>query len=290
MDVKVIRVLVAQYKGVQKVRMENSLRLAALRKAYGQFGVDPFMKDMVEELKRIERDTYSKLMDVLEGFRLWSEWMSHVKGCGAVSAAYVIGWLDPEKPSPSHWWRYCGLAVVDGRAERRSRGEKAVYNPKLKTAMWNLSKSLSGNRAGGYRKAFEAFYKAEKEKQERMASVPVRLGEEHVGMMYYDGDSWKPVTRKAVREVKEPVPVKISDKHVYDRARRKTVKLFLSHAWTVWRLLEGKPVRPTYAYEKYGHTEYIMPVYDDEPKPDWWNTLLQWADKKGLDIIDYSSP
>jgi len=283
-DRKPLRVLVGSYKGVQKLRVANELRLQSLEREYGGVMVGGDLEGIVRELRSVEQKLYLRLRKVLKQFPLWTEWMSCVKGCGAVTAAYVIGWLDPDKPSPSHWWRYCGFGVVNGVAERRSRGEKTVYNPKLKTAMWNLTDAFV-KRGGGYREALRHFYEEESQK---INVGEVVLSERNVGMEYFDGEKWRPVTEKVVREVRSPVPVRLAKAHVYARARRKVAKLFLSHAWTVWRLLEGKPIRPHYAAERYGHLEYIMPVYDREPKPDWWHRLLRWADEKGLSIVDFS--
>ena len=40
--------------------------------------------------------------------------------------------------------------------------------------------------------------------------------------------------------------------HIHAMAIRKMIKAFLSDLWTVWRRLEGLPIRPSYAEEKLG--------------------------------------
>src|SRR3990172_5971834 len=48
------------------------------------------------------------------------------------------------------------------------------------------------------------------------------------------------------------------------RARRKTVKLFLSHAWEVSRVLAGRPTGYAYAFSVLGH-----PMEHHIPPPNW---------------------
>lgn len=47
--------------------------------------------------------------------------------------------------------------------------------------------------------------------------------------------------------------------HIHRGAMRKTIKLFLSHLWVRWRLLEGLPIREPYVHEKLGHQTVYAP-------------------------------
>jgi hypothetical protein len=47
--------------------------------------------------------------------------------------------------------------------------------------------------------------------------------------------------------------------HRHLAAQRVMVKLFLSHLWERWRLLEGLPVRPPYAADYLNHTTMLRP-------------------------------
>lgn len=47
--------------------------------------------------------------------------------------------------------------------------------------------------------------------------------------------------------------------HIYQMARRKMVKIFLSHLWVEWRKLEGLPVTMPYVIDILGHSDYIPP-------------------------------
>jgi len=48
--------------------------------------------------------------------------------------------------------------------------------------------------------------------------------------------------------------------HIDAMARRKAVKLFLSHLWVKWRGIEGLPVTDPYVIEKLGHKTKIDPI------------------------------
>ena len=51
-----------------------------------------------------------------------------------------------------------------------------------------------------------------------------------------------------------------TDGHRHNMARRKVMKLFLSHLYQTWREIEGLPVRDPYPIEQQQHTTQIMPL------------------------------
>ena len=107
----------------------------------------------------------------------------------------------------------------------RRRGKMCDYNPKLKTFMWRMGESFIKQKSRG------GFY----------------------GMMY----------ERFKQECQQKHP-DWSKGHVHAWARRKIVKLFLSHAWEMWwRLMEGRepPTKP-YAQEHLKHVDYYRPVMD----------------------------
>lgn len=61
------------------------------------------------------------------------------------------------------------------------------------------------------------------------------------------------------REYYERERVDWNKKHQDYAAKRKMIKVWLSHLWEVWRKFEGLPVRNIYAQDKLGHTHYIKP-------------------------------
>ena len=55
------------------------------------------------------------------------------------------------------------------------------------------------------------------------------------------------------REIEDKNHPELSKLHRYNRAKRKVVKVFLSHLWVRWRELEDLPVSKPYAEEYLGH-------------------------------------
>lgn len=47
--------------------------------------------------------------------------------------------------------------------------------------------------------------------------------------------------------------------HIHQAAMRKMIKLFLSHLWQRWRVLENLPVREPYVHEQLEHTTVYAP-------------------------------
>lgn len=74
-----------------------------------------------------------------------------------------------------------------------------------------------------------------------------------------DKDLIATLKRKGIKEIR----VEMTGLHVDKRAKRRVVKLFLSHLWHVWREMEGLPVTKPYPIDVLGHSRFIKP-----PKPD----------------------
>ncbi len=47
--------------------------------------------------------------------------------------------------------------------------------------------------------------------------------------------------------------------HIHNASNRKMIKLFLSHLWERWRILEDLPIRRAYVLEQLGHTTVYTP-------------------------------
>jgi len=72
---------------------------------------------------------------------LRTKYLNYVKGIGPILASGIIAWLaDPilKAQKVSQIWSYCGLAP----GQKRKRGEKVNYNPKLKTFCWKIGQSF----------------------------------------------------------------------------------------------------------------------------------------------------
>jgi hypothetical protein len=239
MDTAKVRLLVEVYYDVQQVRVgaQNRVRAAATR------GLAPESEQVLldwldSRMEKQERELKAMVLAQIKAEPIWEDWLKGVKGIGPCIAGGLMAWAGDcsRFDTVSKLWAYSGQHVVDGAAPRRKAGQKANWNPTMRTLCWKAGKSfvMVGD---GYR----AIYDAEKARLRVIHPVPVE----------YDPP----------RKTKAGEPLRMySDGHVDAMARRKTVKLFLSHYWEKARTLAGLPVREPYALEQMGHTTRVAVV------------------------------
>jgi hypothetical protein len=119
-------------------------------------------------------------------------------------------------PTRAKLWRFCGWAVIDGKAERRERGKKFHFSTAAKQATSRIVRSLISH-SGPYQR----YYQQTKKR------------------LIARGDS---------------------EKSAGIGARRRTIKLFLSHFWERGRIAHGLPIRVPYEVEYLGHSTVISPA------------------------------
>jgi hypothetical protein len=137
----------------------------------------------------------------------------------------------------SKYWAWWGLDVRDGHAPKRVKGENIDWNPKMRMLSWKIAKQfvMQGDR---YRMIYDA---------EKLRLTAERMGE--------NGELFCPHLAECQAKLKKRDKPACKG-HIDAMAKRKAVKLFLSHLYVKWRELEGLPTRPPYVIEKMGHTTY----------------------------------
>jgi hypothetical protein len=245
-----LRILVETFYDIQKLRIAASNRLGM----YEELGIIPpilaaTLQGIVSELKREESSLLAVIEEELEEIPVW-QWLRTIKGIGAAMAGGVIAWIDDISRSPhvSSLHKFAGLHVENGKAPRRRRGEKVIWNVKLRTHMWKVVKQLLRARNEFYTDWYRTYKEAEVKKCEEKgikivpsAQLPKRGGKRY-----------------------EPEGV-MSTGHVDNRAKRKVAKLFLANLWHVWRNMEGLPTTPPYA-AKLGHKIILPPNWCENCK------------------------
>jgi hypothetical protein len=171
-----------------------------------------------------EKAIAKKLNDWSKHNPVRREFLRRIRGIGGVLASGIIAWLSPISrfPNISKLWKYCGLAP----GQKRKRGERTSYNPKLKTFMWKIATSF--------------------EKQKPEKSYYRRLYEQKKEYLYNRPDL-KEALEKRVPGIKQRIRL---------LALRFTVKRFLADLWVHWRKLENLPVTKPYIIDVGKHTGY----------------------------------
>ena len=140
-----LRFLADMYAQAQKFRVacENRARSIEQGADVAEDGQREFSALLGERYKAIEEEIFGRMSQAVKDHPAWP-WLSAVKGIGPTLATKILGMI-PEIEgfeTMSQLWRYCGLAVMDGKAERKVKGEKLHYNNRLKTTMYIVAGSF----------------------------------------------------------------------------------------------------------------------------------------------------
>ena len=219
-----LRFWVDEYYAIQKHRIEVGNHLSA--NVRSEEVPDPKIVWLMEQMQNLEASTFATIKETVKSVPVYQEWLKGVKGIGPCFGAGLIAYIQtPERfHTISSLWTYSGYGINgDGTIQRRKKGEKANWNPQLKTLVWKIGNSFIKTK-GAYRDLYE--------------------------------------TVRAEYDAKWPEE---SDGHRLNAARRKMVKIFMSHLWLVWRELEGLPVSQPYVLSHLGSLGHTHPI----PIPYW---------------------
>jgi hypothetical protein len=196
------------------------------------------------------------------------------------AAGKVKGKIDLKKEEEAYLAGTCtgeGDFEIIGSAPRRVRGMKINWSPIGRKTCWLVGESFVKQKAEDclYRKIYDdakSMYmarltgeaKAEEldglDAEEAAAAQDLSAPDEEEsgaaeGTEGPEGEA-KPEEPKGLKAI------------AHRRAKRKAVKIFLSHLWEVARRLKGLPIRRAYVIEKLGHGTVIEPPFaEDVPPP-----------------------
>jgi hypothetical protein len=234
-----LRFLVETYYDIQDQRIVAQNRLRSYQDAKEAERRDELQQTsewVDQRFDKIERETKAKILREVRRYPLARDYMLKIKGVGPCIAAAIIAYYeDVERFSTiSKFWAYAGQHVVDGHAPKRKKGELANWSPNLRRILWLASESFVKVKSSPYRPLydeFKAFYQTK---------FPEQV------------DSGK--------KNKQGKPIMLYTKmHIHNMAKRKVVKVFLSHIWLTWREMQGLSVEPPYIIGRDGHSHMIPP-------------------------------
>lgn len=237
-DLTSLSAMVDASLAVEKLRVASQVRQSHLKL---QDRIDPETDELCRRLVELEEYVDGRVANLISGHPAYP-WFSLVKGVGKENVGKVVATMDIERAGTiSALWRYAGFSVENGAAPKREKGEKLHYNSQLRPMCWRLGSSLL--RAKG---KFYEYYANEKDKYQQKYEN--------------QGKSIVPATSLPKKNGKRYEPEgTISVGHLHNQALRKTIKLFLSCLWLVWREAEGLTVTAPYAIDKLGHNSAIDP-------------------------------
>lgn len=246
LPVRVAADLVRTYYAVQ----EHRLRIDSQMREAKKEDLDTTAALHVREAVAIAEQRGKALLDRWTRKDPLASWSREVVGIGPVLAAGLRAEIDVTRAAHvSSVWKFAGLDPTMEWA----KGQKRPYNAFLKVLQWRVGDSfvkVSGRPNSLYGK----IYRDEKN----------RLVEADENGAFAEAAAAR--IESGVRVPKQGTGARASldaghlpPGQIDLRARRKAVKLFLSHYWVAGRILEGLPVSEPYAIEKLGHAHLIDP-------------------------------
>lgn len=139
-------------KTVQKTRIGLSNRKFAF-----EGGTDVASKEQqmvvnhyLQRFMDLEEELDKTIAEIVTQYPVY-DYISQVKGIGPIYAAQLIALIDIDRaPHCSSLWRYAGMAVIGGKIERPTKGEKLHYNPRLKTICYRIALSFRKTSSSPY--------------------------------------------------------------------------------------------------------------------------------------------
>lgn len=258
---------------LQKLRIQSGNRSSSMTAELDDKDKE-FLAAVSTGLDQVEHVAEKELKRHLRGYPIYEQWLKPQPGCGTKMSGVIIASVNIHRcETVSQLWAYCGLAVVDGHAQKRVRGQKANYNPWLKSKLVkvlgdNLIRYSKLDETGTYvrsttkkpiarSESWRRYYDDYKHRLQSMR-IPVCAACEGKGKV-------KKTACANCNGTGGPAPWGVSDGHRHNAARRYMVKMFLQQMWIRWRELEGLPVTPSYAEAKLGivhgdHASTAKPV------------------------------
>lgn len=239
------RFLVDAYYMMQENRIRADSQIRALTKSGEPHSVLGWLSDNADGLE----SGIKSALDRYSASHAIGVWARSQKGIGPVIASGLMAHIDINKaPTAGHIWNFAGL----NPGVEWKKGEKRPWNAALKTLCWKIGESfvkVSGDDEAFYGVLYRERKQLEQGRNERgefAEAAKAALAKKRFG------DDTK--ARKFYEEGKLPPA------HVHARAKRWTVKIFLSHLHAVWHEIEfGKPAPVPYAIAHLGHAHLLKP-------------------------------
>lgn len=270
------RYLVDQYYVIQRNRIRARNQAKAMAKTNEPVALVNWLDEQMTTLEgqiKVSLDVYSQNHPI-------GEWMRSQVGIGPVIAAGLLSHIDIEKaPTVGHIYSFAGLSPHSVW----NKGQRRPWNARLKTLCWKLGESfvkVSRNEKAFYGKLYlesrenliERNKAGEFAEQCREILANKKIGKDTEAYLWYAGYLTSsdlatyydlPAAKrlgyvKAVTKTLDQGTKMLPPAHVFARAKRWTVKIFLSHLHEVWFEQHfQRPAPEPYVITHLGHVHKI---------------------------------
>lgn len=259
-------------------------------------GNDSF-KEAIKQMNKKYRDVEKDIQIEIKGeagtrYPLMYKWLTDQRGIGVVFAGGLLGYIGDISrfDTVSKLWAYAGMGVVDicqdcGKRymPAHKRGEWILHtadrlkqqNDKLKDKSKKKTKEQLIKQAEGMLCHCEA-PAVKRQGQRKVTGQLADFNPDFKKLCYLIGDQFIKQRESPYRKLYDQFRLDYENRpdlmkerddrkggqskgtaHINAMARRKTVKIFLSHLWEEWRTVEGLPTPEPYSFGILGHTDKI---------------------------------
>lgn len=217
------------------------------------------------KFEEVSKEEFKRARDLLDDpestepapFTTMQIQLSQKTKAGAYRVPHLRGIGKFDNPSRYHSWWGLGIDPETGRSPRRVRGERLGYSPKLRSFSWRIKRSFKMQKAhkSFYRRIYDRYKKRLFEKPRESKAFGRKAWSPPFSEILKNPEAcphYKPC-KASLKKRKEPA----CRGHWDNMAMKYACKIFLTHTWEQWRMIEGLPVRQPYALAKLGHTTYI---------------------------------
>jgi hypothetical protein len=230
---------------LQRQRMKNFIASLKknLKKMDLEFSKIYILEEEITKVQKIIDEIEKEIALELTGLPIWERFMKNVKGLGEPTAGIIISKIGDiaRFHSISALRKYSGWYPQDGKAVRKTMGSTAGFSVHLHQTLYHWGEAILKANDPHYRPMYDNF--------------KAKIREKH--------PEWN--DRKATKGKKiEGIPM-----HIHRMAMRKTIQMFLSDLFCIWRDLEGLEQTKPYAVEVLGHEGFIDPLknpYYEKPE------------------------
>lgn len=207
------------------------------------------MFEFIEDAKTMEKACETPIKAIVKTQPIYTTFLANIKGISHILAGGLIAWIDIHKSDTvSSLWAYAGLSAQYSlcKCEDGHKLMLANFTEGRTCNHLNCDKPVElievVKEASKLRSGYTSFWNP------KLKKLCWKLGASFVKQKtgyreYYD----------KFREVEDNDVTERSKLHNFNRAKRKTVKLFLSHLYVKWRELEGLPVSDPYCEAHLDH-------------------------------------
>jgi len=262
--IKDLNYLVKTYDGLNKLIVSTKNRLAHLNK-----DAEAKHQDEIISIERIKDQLGRRIVNDLECFPIWTDWLKYLPGIGPAIAGHLV---------ILYYVRFvpiceaCGHDLVKTEATNGQRagfrcsecGKPAKGEGILKTRIeekdfrnisswWHYMGChvVDGKKPRKKRGCVSDWSSTGRAVAFQIGEQFIKKPPQHLYRGFYD-------ERRKKRDGTHPEATKL---HRLNMARNETAKLFLAHFWEVARTLDGKEVTAPYAETIMGHTGILKPFY-----------------------------